>query len=892
MSIPSVFTSRKRQSMDVVIVESPAKAKTINKYLGGNFRVLASYGHVRDLPAKDGSVKPNDNFSMSWEVAADSKKRVDAIAEALEGAEHLYLATDPDREGEAISWHVQEVLEQRNALDNITVKRVVFHEITKTAVLDAIAHPRDVNQDLVEAYLARRALDYLVGFTLSPVLWRKLPGSRSAGRVQSVALRLICERESEIEIFKPSEYWSVTGSFTTPSEDKFDARLTHLNGKRLKRLDITSEKSADEAKLAIKKRNFQISEIEKKTVRRNPAPPFTTSTLQQEASRKLGFSASRTMQTAQKLYEGINIDGETVGLITYMRTDSVTLSNDAISASRELIKKDYGAAYLPDSPRVYKTKAKNAQEAHEAIRPTDFYRRPSQLSQLLDGPQLSLYELIWNRTVACEMESAAFDQVAVDLTCSDGMVTLRANGSVIRFDGFLKLYKEGEDDKSGGDDSDKRLPPMEKGQAVLQQDVASIQHFTQPPPRFTEASLVKKMEELGIGRPSTYASILKVLQDRNYVILDKRRFEPEDRGRVVTAFLANFFRRYVDYDFTANLEEQLDNISGGTVDWKKVLKDFWVAFSVAVDDTKELRISDVLDRLDEDLGPHFFGEGAEGEIARKCPACKDGRVNLKIGRYGAFIGCNKYPDCRYTKQLTVAGSDSETADGDAAVAAGPKLLGIDPATNLDVTLRKGPYGFYVQLGEELEKEKGKKAPPKPKRASVPRHMDPAALDLDAALGLLSLPRDVGPHPETGRMITAGIGRFGPYIKHGSIYVSLKEDDVISIGLNRAVTLFAEAPSSGAREVGDHPRDGKPITIRKGRWGLYVKHGRVNASLPDTTEPDDLTIEQAVVLLDERVKKEPQKKATKKKKQKKKKPNSNKKPSSKTGAKLAKNTVGQ
>ena len=878
--------------MDVVIVESPAKAKTINKYLGDNFRVLASYGHVRDLPAKDGSVKPDDDFSMSWEVAADSKKRVDAIAEALEGAEHLYLATDPDREGEAISWHVQEVLEQRNALENIIVKRVVFHEITKTAVLDAIAHPRDVNQDLVEAYLARRALDYLVGFTLSPVLWRKLPGSRSAGRVQSVALRLICERESEIEIFKPCEYWSITGSFTTSSEERFDARLTHLNGNRLKRLDITSEKSADEAKLAIEKRNFQIGEIERKTVRRNPAPPFTTSTLQQEASRKLGFSASRTMQTAQKLYEGINIDGETVGLITYMRTDSVTLSNDAISASRELIKKDYGTEYLPDSPRIYKTKAKNAQEAHEAIRPTNFLRRPSQLAQLLDGPQFRLYELIWTRTVACEMESAAFDQVAVDLACSDGMVTLRANGSVMRFDGFLKLYKEGEDDTSGEDDSDRRLPSMKKGQAVQHQGVVSIQHFTQPPPRYTEASLVKKMEELGIGRPSTYASILKVLQDRNYVILDKRRFEPEDRGRVVTAFLANFFRRYVDYDFTANLEEQLDHISGGTVDWKKVLEDFWVAFSVAVDGTKELRISDVLDRLDEDLGPHFFGEGTEGEIARKCPACEDGRVNLKIGRYGAFIGCNNYPNCRYTKQLAVAGSDSETADGDTAVAAGPKLLGIDPATNLNVTLRKGPYGFYVQLGEELEKEKGKKAPPKPKRASVPRHMDPAALDLDAALGLLSLPREVGPHPESGRMITAGIGRFGPYIKHGSIYVSLKEDDVLSIGLNRAVTLFAEAPSSGAREIGDHPRDGKPITIRKGRWGLYVKHGRVNASLPDTTDPDVLTIEQAVLLLDERAKKEPQKKATKKKKPKKKKSNATKKPSSKTEAKLVKNTVGR
>ncbi|MBL24576.1 MAG: DNA topoisomerase I [Rhodospirillaceae bacterium] len=856
--------------MDVVVVESPAKAKTINKYLGPNFRVLASYGHVRDLPPKDGSVKPDDGFSMSWEVAGDSKKRVDAIAEALDGAEHLYLATDPDREGEAISWHVQEVLNQRKALDNIDVKRVVFHEITKSAVLDAIAHPREVNQDLVEAYLARRALDYLVGFTLSPVLWRKLPGSRSAGRVQSVALRLICDRESEIEIFKPQEYWSVTANFTTLRNEAFTARLTHLNGERLKRLELTDETAANAAKQAIESRNFSVGEIEKKTVRRNPAPPFTTSTMQQEASRKLGFSASRTMQTAQKLYEGVTIDGETVGLITYMRTDSVTLSGEAIAASRNLIKSDYGDNYLPDSPRVYKTKSKNAQEAHEAIRPTDFFRRPNQVASLLDEGQRKLYELIWKRTVACEMESAVFDQVAADLTAPDGQVTLRANGSVMKFDGFLKLYQEGQDDQSGDDDKNKRLPAMEKNEPVERQQTESEQHFTQPPPRYTEASLVKKMEELGIGRPSTYASILKVLQDRNYVKLEKRRFEAEDRGRVVTAFLANFFQRYVDYDFTAELEEQLDDISGGAINWRKVLEDFWGAFSAAVDGTKDLRISEVLDRLDEDLGPHFFGDGpnGEGEAARKCPGCEEGRLNLKLGRYGAFIGCNKYPDCRYTKQLAVAGSDSDTAEGDAAVAAGPKLLGTDPDTGLDVTLRKGPYGFYVQLGEELPKEKGKKAPPKPKRASVPRHFDPAALDLETALGLLSLPREVGPHPESGRMITAGIGRFGPYIKHGSIYVSLKEDDVLTIGLNRAVTLFAEAPSSGARELGDHPRDGKPITIRKGRWGPYVKHGRVNASLPDTVGPEELTLDQAVQLLDERVAKNAEKKATGKKSSKK------------------------
>ena len=851
--------------MDVVIVESPAKAKTINKYLGSNFRVLASYGHVRDLPAKNGSVKPEENFAMSWEVAADSKKRVDEIAEALRGAENLFLATDPDREGEAISWHVKELLQQRNALDNVVVKRVVFHEITKNAVLDAISNPRDVNQDLVEAYLARRALDYLVGFSLSPVLWRKLPGSRSAGRVQSVALRLICERESEIEIFRPKEYWSVIGHFISPSKKHFSARLTHFNGTRIKRLDVKNQEMANNIKVEIEKRDFLVSQIDKKTVRRNPAPPFTTSTLQQEASRKLGFSASRTMQTAQKLYEGVNIDGDTVGLITYMRTDSVTLSNDAIAASRNLIKVDYGASYLPEKPRLYKTKAKNAQEAHEAIRPTDFLRRPSEMAPLLDKAQLSLYNLIWTRTVACEMESATFDQVAVDLASPDKVVTLRANGSVLKFDGFLKLYQEGHDDKAGDEETDRLLPPLEKGQAVRHEKIVNTQHFTQPPPRYTEASLVKKMEELGIGRPSTYASILKVLQERSYVILDKRRFQPEDRGRVVTAFLANFFRRYVDYDFTADLEKKLDHISDGTVDWIKVLQDFWTAFSNAIDGTKELRITDVLDRLDEDLGPHFFGKGKEGEAARKCPACNEGRLNLKIGRYGAFIGCNNYPDCRYTKQLAVAGLESETADSDAAVAAGPKLLGIDPSTGLQVTLRKGPYGFYVQLGEELKKEKGKKSPPKPKRASVPRHMDPGALDLESALGLLSLPREVGQHPETEQFITAGIGRFGPYIKHGSIYVSLKEDDVLSIGLNRAVTLLAEAPSSGAREVGDHPLDGKPITIRKGRWGLYIKHGRVNASLPDTVEPDELTIEQAVKMLDERIKKVPKKKQAKKKK---------------------------
>ncbi len=847
--------------MDVVVVESPAKAKTINKYLGSGFKVLASYGHVRDLPAKDGSVKPDDGFSMSWEVAADSKKRIDDIAKAVEGAEHLYLATDPDREGEAISWHVQQVLNERKKLDGIDVKRVVFHEITKAAVLDAMQNPRELNHELVEAYLARRALDYLVGFNLSPVLWRKLPGSRSAGRVQSVALRLICEREAEIEVFQPQEYWSVDVAMAAASGDSFMARLTHLNGERLGRLGIGNEASAQEAVAAIQSRDFKVASVEKKTVQRHPAPPFTTSTLQQEASRKLGFGASRTMQIAQKLYEGMPIDGETVGLITYMRTDSVTLSTEAINSARSLIDRDYGAAYKPEKPRIYKTKSKNAQEAHEAIRPTDLFRRPQDVKDLLDENQLKLYTLIWKRTVACEMSSALLDQARVDMKSPDEAVTLRATGSVLKFDGFLKLYQEGQDDKDDDGDDDRRLPDMEAGQPTTVKEIKPEQHFTQPPPRYTEASLVKKMEELGIGRPSTYASTLRVLQDRNYVQLEKKRFIPEDRGRLVTAFLANFFKRYVEYDFTAQLEAQLDDISAGTIDWKKVLEDFWKQFSEAVGETKDLRITHVLDALDEDLGPHFFPVGPNGdtEVARQCPACDGGRLNLKLGKFGAFIGCSNYPDCRYTHRLNAGGADTADMEEATELAAGPKLLGKHPESGLDVTLRKGPYGLYLQLGEEAPKEKGKKAPPKPKRASVPKDVSAGRVDLEIALGLLSLPRDVGPHPETGTMIQAGLGRFGPYLKHGSNYVSLKEDDVLTVGLNRAVALIAESPGHNAIELGDHPEDGKPISIRKGRYGPYIKHGRVNATVPKDREPETVTLEEALALLAEKVSKSKSKK---------------------------------
>tara|TARA_B100000676_G_scaffold309514_1_gene373271 strand:- start:191 stop:2833 length:2643 start_codon:yes stop_codon:yes gene_type:complete len=840
--------------MTIVVVESPAKAKTINKYLGADFRVLASYGHIRDLPSKDGSVRPDDDFDMSWEVDSKSKKRIDEIAKALKTDDTLILATDPDREGEAISWHVEEVLRQRKALKDVNVSRVVFHEITKDAILEAMKQPRAINQELVDAYLARRALDYLVGFTLSPVLWRKLPGSRSAGRVQSVALRLICEREAEIEVFRPEEYWSIIGQFETIKGIPFPARLTHLEGERLDRLAINSEAEAEAAKQIVESSSFTVSSVEKKSVRRNPAPPFTTSTLQQEASRKLRFGASRTMQIAQRLYEGIDIGGETVGLITYMRTDSVTLSGEAISGCRRFIDSDFGSNYLPEKPRVYRTKAKNAQEAHEAVRPTDLSRRPTEMKPYLDDEQFRLYELIWKRTLASEMESAVFDQVAVDVASTDKKIVLRANGSVLKFDGFLRLYQEGEDDKQDDDSGDRRLPQMTEGEDSGLKSVDTDQHFTQPPPRYSEASLVKKMEELGIGRPSTYASILKVLQDRNYVRLERRQFIPEDRGRLVTTFLTCFFQRYVEYGFTAALEEQLDDISDGSLNWKKVLRDFWQPFSHKTEETASLKFSEVLDALDEDLGPHFFpvGENGDSAAARLCPVCKEGRLSLKLGRYGAFVGCSGYPDCKYTRQLAVAGNGED--EFDSPLAAGPVLLGNDPDSGLDVSLRKGPYGPYVQLGDAIpaDKEKNQKAV-KPKRASLPKGMIPADISLEIALRLLSLPREVGPHPETGKIISAGIGRYGPYLRYQSKYTSLPaEDDVLSIGLNRAVTILAEVKPSSGRELGAHPEDGKPIMAQKGRFGPYVKHGKTNATLPKDVTLEDVTLEQALMLIAEKV----------------------------------------
>lgn len=837
--------------MDVLVVESPAKAKTIGKYLGPGYTVLASYGHVRDLPPKDGSVRPDEDFAMDWEVDAQSQKRIDAIAQAVSKGGKLYLATDPDREGEAISWHVMDILGRKKALDGVDVKRVTFNAITKQSVLDAVAHPRDLDQPLIDAYLARRALDYLVGFTLSPVLWRKLPGSRSAGRVQSVALKLICEREAEIEVFKSREYWTVDVHFGTAKKQTLKARLTHLDGRKLDKFDLDTQERAEQAKREIERRAFAVSSIDRRQVRRNPPPPFITSTLQQEASRKLGLGAATAMRIAQRLYEGVDIGGETVGLITYMRTDGVQLAPEAIGQTRRLIESKYGQAYVPANPRVYTSKAKNAQEAHEAIRPTDLFRTPQDVAAHLDKDQLGLYELIWKRTVASQMESAVLDQVTVDIASGDKTVQLRATGSVVKFNGFLTLYDEGRDDTGKEEEEGSAiLPDVADNEALDRREVVPEQHFTEPPPRYSEASLVKKLEELGIGRPSTYASIIEVLQRRNYVRIDRKRFIPEDRGRIVTAFLQTYFPRYVEYNFTAGLEEELDDISGGRIDWRQVLREFWKAFSEAVGETKELRVKEVLDKLDEELGPHFFPANDNGKNPRACPSCADGRLGLKLGKFGAFIGCSNYPECRFTRKLGIVDADADAASGENLD--GPKILGEDPATGKQVTLRKGPYGLYVQLGEPEGKEK-------PKRASLLRGMTPDDVTLEKALALLALPRELGPHPEDGVPILAGVGRFGPYVKHGPKYKSIPSDEsVLEIGMNRAVALLAEAKNPRGRAaakpirtIGNHPSDEAAVELYDGRYGPYVKHGGVNATVPRDIKPEDLTLDQAVALLAER-----------------------------------------
>jgi DNA topoisomerase-1 len=826
--------------MNVLVVESPGKVKSINKYLGSGYKVLASFGHVRDLPSKDGSVKPDDDFSMTWEVDANAQKRLKDIADALKGADKLILATDPDREGEAISWHVLEVLRQKKALGKASVERVVFNAVTKSAILEAIKHPRQINEELVDAYLARRALDYLVGFNLSPVLWRKLPGARSAGRVQSVALRLVVEREIEIEAFVAHEYWTIDADLRAPA-GAFNARLTHLDGEKLDKLSLKTEADAQRAVDAINARRFAVETVEAKPVKRHPAPPFITSTLQQEASRKLGFAAKRTMQIAQQLYEGADIGGDTVGLITYMRTDGLTMAGEAITEARQVIGERYGKKYVPDVPRAYTSKAKNAQEAHEAIRPTSFARTPDEVSRYLDSDQARLYELIWKRAMASQMESAELERTTVDVTSEDKKVTLRATGTITLFDGFLTLYQEGRDDDD--DEDGARLPRVSVGDKTEVEKVTPAQHFTEPPPRYSEASLVRKLEELGIGRPSTYATILSVLRDRAYVRMERGRFLPEDKGRIVTAFLTSFFGRYVEYGFTADLEEKLDEISAGDLAWKQLLRDFWRDFSAAIGETKDLKISQVIDSLDEILSPHIFpATGEPGVDPRVCPNCGNGRLGLKLGRFGAFVGCSNYPECKFTRQL--GGKNGDATGGE------PKELGLFPGTDEKVSLRSGRFGPYVQLGEG----------DKPKRSSIPKGTDVANVDLELAVRLLSLPREVGKHPEDGNPIMANFGRYGPYVAHSGQYASLDSpDEVFTVGLNRAVTLLAEKKAKGGgrrgpqalKELGNDPTSGNAIKVMKGRFGPYVTDGSTNATLRDGIEPESVTLEQALALIAER-----------------------------------------
>ncbi|NSY68719.1 type I DNA topoisomerase [Agrobacterium tumefaciens] len=838
--------------MNVVVVESPAKAKTINKYLGPGYKVLASFGHVRDLPAKDGSVLPDQDFEMSWEVDSASAKRMKDIADAVKSSDGLFLATDPDREGEAISWHVLDLLKKKRVLGDKPVKRVVFNAITKKAVLDAMANPRDIDVPLVDAYLARRALDYLVGFNLSPVLWRKLPGARSAGRVQSVSLRLVCDREAEIERFVSEEYWNISALLKTPRGDEFEAKLVSADGKKLQGRSIKTGDDANRLKALLEGATYIVDTVEAKPVKRNPGPPFTTSTLQQAASSRMGFSASRTMQVAQKLYEGIDIGGETVGLITYMRTDGVQMAPEAIDAARRAIGEQFGDRYVPEKARFYSTKAKNAQEAHEAIRPTDFNRTPDQVKRYLDADQLRLYDLIWKRGIASQMASAEIERTTVEILADkDGeKAGLRAVGSVIRFDGFIAAYTDQKEDGEQSDDGDDegRLPQINARENLAKQKINASQHFTEPPPRYSEASLIKKMEELGIGRPSTYAATLKTLSDREYIIIDKRKLIPHSRGRLVTAFLESFFAKYVEYDFTADLEEKLDRISAGELDWKQVLRDFWKDFFAQIEDTKELRVTNVLDALNEVLAPLVFPKREDGSDPRICQVCGTGNLSLKLGKYGAFVGCSNYPECNFTRQLTSDGSEAE-----ASVSNEPKALGADPMTGEELTLRSGRFGPYIQRGD------GKEA----KRSSLPKGWKPEDIDHEKALALINLPRDIGKHPETGKMISAGLGRYGPFLLHDGSYANLESiEDVFSIGLNRAVTVIAEKQSKGPgrgrsgtpaalKELGDHP-DGGPITVRDGRYGAYVNWGKVNATIPKGQDPTSVTLDESLVLIAERI----------------------------------------
>lgn len=819
--------------MKLVVVESPAKAKTINKYLGSDYKVLASYGHIRDLPSKDGSVDPDNDFAMTWEFSPVGKKHLNDIIAALKDCDTLILASDPDREGEAIAWHILEELKEKKKLNGKKIERVVFHEITKSAVKEGIENPREIDQDLVSAYMARRALDYLVGFNLSPILWRKLPGSKSAGRVQSVALRLICDRENEIDKFKAEEYWTIDVDLLTAQKAEMLTHLINLDGKKLDKFTINSEEKALAAKAKIEAQDFAISNVERKKASRYPAPPFTTSTLQQEAARKLRFSAKKTMQVAQKLYEA--------GIITYMRTDAVNLSKEAIKACREAIEKYFGASYLPKTAKEYKNKTKNAQEAHEAIRPSDVMNTPKKMELKLDSDAYKLYELIWKRTVACQMNPAILDRVVVDAKSADGKILLRANGQVIQFDGFLKLYQESKDD-SDDDDENAILPNVETGESVEKKEIKPAQHFTTPPPRFTEASLVKKLEELGIGRPSTYANIIAVLQERKYVKVEKLRFIPEDRGRIVTVFLENFFKKYVEYDFTAQMEEFLDDVSAGAMQWKKLLAGFWAKFIKNIDEVKPLQLTEVINKIDEALSAHLFPPREDGSDPRICPKCGKGRLSIKFGKFGAFLGCSNYPECSYTKPLT----DTKEEEEEAANASAQKLASgedkiLCQMNEQNVYLRKGPYGYYVQLGDASGNTE------KPKRCSLPKFVKPEELTAEQAQILLSLPRDLGNGTE------ANIGKFGQYIKQGTKSKSLSgEDNIFNITSERAEELLKNAVAKPEPTVlAQHPTTKEDITLNKGRYGMYLKCGKNNYAIPKGYAPSSLTAEEAIKIVTEK-----------------------------------------
>ena len=836
--------------MNLVIVESPAKAKTINKYLGGNYTVLASYGHIRDLPSKNGSVDPEDKFKMIWEVDSFSKKYLKEITDAAKKSDKIILATDPDREGEAIAWHVREYLDEKKLLKDKKIERVVFNEITKKAVTNGIDNPRNIESNLVDAYMARRALDYLVGFNISPILWTKLPGSKSAGRVQSVALRLLTEREHEIEQFKPEEFWTLNVNFETSNGDILNSNIILLNNSKIEKFSFKNKEDVNNAIELIKKSKFKIADIGSKIFTRNPLGPFTTSTLQQTSSSKLGFGASRTMQIAQRLYQGIDIEGYTVGLITYMRTDGTNISKDAVSDFRSFIKNSYGDNYLPTEPNNYSgKKAKNAQEAHEAIRPTDITRTPESIKKFLSTDQNKLYNLIWSRALSSQMQSAKFDRKTITITSEDNLNQFKCSGSTIKFDGYLKLTRMDEHE------DEKILPDVNK-EKVLINDFTDEQHFTQPPPRYSEASLVKKLEELGIGRPSTYASIISVISNRGYADVVNKRFFPTDRGKLLTAFLEKLFSKYVDYGFTAGLENQLDDITTGKEEWIKVLEEFWKDFHTNVSNVKEKRTREVLDLLNQSLGQLIFEADENGKVNRKCKLCDTGELSLKNSfRGGAFIGCSNYPDCKFTRPLSKSKAKDQYALSE------PKLIGQND-NGKDIYLKNGRFGPYLQyekIEEEIssKKKKKKKENDNLKNVSIPKGINIEEIDLEKAKYLCSLPKIIGQHPDNGKDITVNSGRFGPYLKCENKSARLENvEEIFTIGLNRAITLIAEAKpgrisSSLIKDLGEHPEDKKPVRIMKGQYGPYIKYKSLNATIPEEKDPLEINMEEALILIEKR-----------------------------------------